>query len=108
MAFDKFADSLAERFFDAIVTREAVLNVKPDPSHLTAALEAVNVESNEAIVVGDSVVDMRSAKALNVAAVGLGMSNYSVRKLNHAGATHIIESLTDLPALVATLDNKLG
>lgn len=92
-----------KQFFDAIITREAVSKVKPDPSHLAATLKALNVNADETIVVGDSDVDMRSAKALNVAAVGMAMASDAVKKLNYAGATHVIKSITELPNLIAKL-----
>lgn len=94
------------QFFDATITREAILNVKPDPSHLAAALKALAVNADEVIVVGDSVVDMRCAKALNVISVGIAADNATAKKLNHAGATHTIESITELPNLIAQLSKN--
>jgi HAD superfamily hydrolase (TIGR01549 family) len=95
-----------KKFFDAIVTREEALKVKPDPSHLAIVLESLGVNADEVVVVGDSVVDMGSAKALKATAVGITADNDKVRELNHAGATHMIKSITDLPTLIAQLNNK--
>ena len=95
-----------KQFFDAVVTREAVSNVKPDPFHLTATLKALNVNADETTVVGDSFVDMRSAKALNAVAVGLATDSDTAKKLNHAGAVHIIKSITELPNLITNLSKK--
>ena len=95
-----------KQFFDVIVTREGVSNVKPDPSHLAAALKALDVNVDEVIVVGDSVVDMRSAKALNVAAVGMAINSDAAKKLNSAGATHTVKSITDLPTLITKLNKN--
>ena len=80
--------------------------MKPDPSHLAVTLKTMNVNANETVVVGDSVVDMKSARALNAAAVGIATDSYTVEKLNHAGATHIIKSITDLPILIIKLDKN--
>ena len=96
------------QFFDASITREIVSNVKPHPSHLDAALKALNMNTNETIVVGDSVVDMRSAKALNVTAVGVAKESDAIKKLNNAGAVHTIESITELPILIAKLNKNEG
>ncbi len=94
------------QFFEAVVTRETVSRVKPDPSHLAAAVKALNVNYDEVIVVGDSVVDMRSAKALDVkAAVCIVSEGSETKKLIQAGATHTIESITKLPALITDLDS---
>ena len=93
-------------FFNAVVTREDVLRVKPDPLHLAAALKALGVNANETVVVGDSVVDMRSANISNAAAVGVAASDDTVGKLRHAGAAHVIKSITDLPKLIVELGGK--
>lgn len=92
-----------EDYFDAVVTREAVSNVKPDPNHLSAVLSALDVEASEAVVVGDSIVDMKAAKALNSTAIGLAIDRSAGKKLNLAGASHVISSLTDLLPLVEQL-----
>jgi phosphoglycolate phosphatase len=94
-----------ERFFDATITRESVSAVKPDPAHLEAALKALNVEPEEAIVVGDSKLDMMCAKELNVVAVGVATGMSSPKELMRAGATYLISSLTDVPNLIQQLSN---
>lgn len=95
-----------KQFFDVIVAREAVNNVKPHRSHLSAVLEALKVDADEAVVVGDSVVDMKSAKILKVAAAGIASDNDAAKKLNSAGASHIVESFTDLPSLIDELNGS--
>ena len=93
-------------FFDAIITRESVSAVKPDPAHLEAALRALNVRAEEAVVVGDGVGDMRCAQGLNVIAVGVTTGVSSPEELTRAGATYLISSFTDVITLVQQL-NKL-
>jgi len=93
-------------FFDAVVTRESVLAVKPDPAHLEAALRALNVKPEEAIVVGDYVDDMRCAQGLKVIAVGVTTGISSPEELARSGATYLISSLMDLLNLLQQL-NKL-
>ena len=93
-------------FFDAIITRESVSAVKPDPAHLEATLRALNVKEEEAMVVGDGVGDMRCAQGLNIIAVGVTTGVSSPEELTRAGATYLISSFTDLITLVQRL-NKL-
>ncbi|MFQ6080916.1 MAG: HAD family hydrolase [Candidatus Bathyarchaeia archaeon] len=93
-------------FFDAIITRESVSAVKPDPAHLEAALRALNVKAEEAMVVGDGVGDMKCARGLDVIAVGVTTGLSSPEELTRAGATYLISSFTDLITLVRRL-NKL-
>ena len=92
------------QFFNAVITREVVSEVKPDPAHLKAALKALDVSAEETIVVGDSVTDIQSAKTLNIKVVGLAENGSAIEKLNSAGATHILQSITDLPSLVTNLN----
>jgi len=94
------------RFFDAIITRESVLAVKPDPAHLEAALEALKVSSEETIVVGDSIRDMECARQLKVLAVGVATGFSSVEELTRAGADYLASSSTDIPALIQQLNRK--
>ncbi len=94
------------KFLDAVISREDVLNVKPDPAHLSPALKALEVNADEVVVVGDSVVDMGSAKALNVAAIGLTTDKDAAKRLCRAGATHTIKSLTELPVLITQLNER--
>lgn len=89
-------------FFDAVITRQSVKNIKPNPAHLEAALEAVKVKPEEAIVVGDSVYDMKCAQGLSVPAVGI-TSRTSSKELTQAGATHLISSFIELPKVIEQL-----
>ncbi|RLI42147.1 hypothetical protein DRO69_10720 [Candidatus Bathyarchaeota archaeon] len=97
-----------KQFFDAMITREAVSAVKPNPVHLEAALKALNVEPEEAIVVGDSKWDMRCAHELNVIAVGVTTGISSPKELISAGATHLISSAIHIPDLIHQLNEQLS
>ena len=91
-------------FFDVIITRESVSAVKPERAHLEAALRALNVKAEEAMVVGDGVGDMRCAQGLDVIAVGVTTGVSSPEELTRAGATYLISSFTDLLTLVQRLN----
>ncbi|MFQ6068280.1 MAG: HAD family hydrolase [Candidatus Bathyarchaeia archaeon] len=95
-----------KQFFDAVITREAVSNVKPDPAHLATVLKTLDINADEAAVVGDSAIDIRSAKTLNAVPVGLATNSDAAKKLNFAGAAYIIKSVTDLPTLITKLNKN--
>jgi len=95
-----------EQFFDAVVTRESVFEVKPHPTHLEAALDALKVRSQEAVLVGDSVKDIECAVQLNVLAVGVTTGLSSLEELTCSGAHYIASSVTDIPILVEQLNRK--
>ena len=94
------------QFFDTIITRESVLAVKPDPAHLEAALKALKVKPEEALVVGDSVRDIECARQLKVLAVGVTTGFSSIEELTRAGADYIASSSTDIPSLVQQLNRR--
>ncbi len=90
-------------FFDSVVTREATTDVKPDAAHLHVVLEDLSVEPEQTIVVGDSIGDMKSAEALKAIGVGLAKTPESTTKLRSMGARFLIESISELPQLIASL-----
>lgn len=91
-------------FFEAVITRESVSAVKPDPVHLEAALKALNIRPEEAIVVGDSTRDVKCARKLNVLAVGVTTGISSPEALISAGADYLASSSADIPTLVEQLN----
>jgi len=97
-----------KRLFDAVVTRENTSKVKPDISHLKTVLMLLNVEPGETVVVGDSVLDMKSASTLGAYAVGVTTGFSTAKQLINAGATCIITSLTDLPRLIKEINEMRG
>lgn len=93
-------------FFDAVITREDVEMVKPHPAHLKAALDALEVGSHEALLVGDSLKDMKCARQLDVLAVGVATGISSMRQLSDSGANYLAASVNDIPLLVKQLNSQ--
>ena len=93
-------------FFDAVIPRDKVNNVKPDPTHLESALNALSIAAKNAVIVGDSIVDMRSAKELKAIAVGLPTGVSTIEELMSNGANYIITSITDLPVLIEKMNKS--
>lgn len=97
-----------KEFFDAITSRDQVKYVKPNVEHLKATLEALEIKPEEAIVVGDSPVDVRCARDLGAVAVGLLTGETSTMKeLVDAGANYVITAITDLPNLIGYVNKTL-
>jgi HAD superfamily hydrolase (TIGR01509 family) len=91
-------------FFDVVVTRNMVNQVKPHPEHLQVVLKALGVAPEESVVVGDSSADMQCARELRAIAVGLPTGISTVQQLTSQGANYIITSITDLPVLIEKLN----
>ncbi len=108
---EKSVDRILERFnlaslFDVTVSRNQVRHVKPDPEHLQVALKILGAAPRETLVVGDSRVDMQSAKALGAIAVGLPTGVSSVEHLMAGGADYVVTEMSDVPLLVKRLNES--
>jgi HAD superfamily hydrolase (TIGR01509 family) len=108
---EKSVNRILERFgiaglFDVTVPRNRVRHVKPDPEHLDAALKVLGASPAETLVVGDSRVDMQSAKKLGAVATGMPTGVSTVEQLMEGGADYIVTSMADLPLLVKKLNEN--
>jgi HAD superfamily hydrolase (TIGR01549 family) len=95
-----------EDFFQILVARDKVKYVKPNTEQFEVALKALNASLQTAVIVGDSVADMQSAKELKVVAVGLPTGVSNMEQLMNNGANYIITSLNDLPTLIKKINES--
>ncbi len=87
--------------FEQIVGARELLPLKPDPKGLKSLLAASSFRSWEAVLVGDSVVDLRTARAAGIAFVGAGWGFEGTTRLRQAGAERVAEQPVGVLALVA-------
>lgn len=74
--------------------------VKPDPHSSLEAARACGAAPSECAFVGDSDVDMKTANAAGMLAVGASWGFRGEMELRRAGADLIIHRIDELPALV--------
>ena len=91
-------------FFDVVVPRNMVRYVKPNPEHFETALKMLGTHPESTLIVGDSGVDMQSAKELKTIAVGIPTGASTVEQLTNQGANYIITSIADLPVLIEKIN----
>ncbi len=91
-------------YFTIVVARDKVKHVKPDTEQFELALKTLSARPNVTLIVGDSAVDMQSAKELKAVAVGLPTGLSTKEQLTQNGANYIITSLIDLPVFIKKLD----
>jgi HAD superfamily hydrolase (TIGR01509 family) len=106
---EKAANYILQRFkiddfFKVIVPRNKVKYVKPHTEQFELALKTLGVRPQATVIVGDSNVDMQSAKELKAIAVGLPTGLSTTEQLMSNGANYIITSLTDLPVLIEKIN----
>lgn len=93
-----------DEYFDAVVSRDRVNHVKPNPEHLQTVLNKIGTTPQETLVVGDSTTDMQGAQELKAIAVGIPSGVSTQKQLTTSGANYIITSITDLPVLIERLN----
>ena len=92
-----------ERYFGAVLGGDSVPGVrKPDPGHVLAVLDALNVPAEDAVMVGDSPNDVRAGRGagLPVVAVTFG---YPLGPIEALGADVMIDHFDELAAVLERL-----
>ena len=81
---------------DAITTADDVEKPKPDPEVFQKALEAGAVDPRRALAVGDSIWDIRAARAAGVGCIAVETGGYSEHELNEEGAIRVYRDVGEL------------
>jgi phosphoglycolate phosphatase len=93
------------RYFAAICGQDTFGIQKPDPQMLRLTIRRAGGEAQHAIMIGDSLTDVRTARAaaVPVIAVDFGYSEVAPVALN---ADCLISSFTELPHAIAAVSKK--
>ncbi len=73
---------------------------KPDPEMLMQLLQAYGVEAQQALMVGDSVLDIEMGQRAGMTAVAVTSGGQSEAQLRAAGAAHVLARVTELAELL--------
>jgi phosphoglycolate phosphatase len=76
---------------------------KPDPQMIETAIARAGVGRGEAVMIGDTIHDMRMARAARVKAIGVAWGYHEVDELWREGADVVIERFDDLDGAIAEL-----
>lgn len=88
--------------FAAVIGGDSTARKKPDAEPMLACLAALGVEPSDAIMIGDSRVDVEAARAVDmpVIVVSYGYANEPIRQL---APDAVIDSLAELPKKLGEL-----
>jgi phosphoglycolate phosphatase len=92
---------LADRFA-AICGPDTFGVQKPDPDILRRTIEAAGARTQDAIMIGDSLTDIRTARAAGIPIIAVDFG-YTDRPVSEFGPDRVIGGFADLPAAVAEL-----
>ncbi|MDP3646108.1 MAG: HAD-IA family hydrolase [bacterium] len=89
-----------KQYFDAFCCADDVVNTKPDPEHVYAALRPLGIEPKDAIVVGDTSADIEAGQRAGARTVAISHGAHAdVESLKPDYVIHRIEEL--LPIVLA-------
>lgn len=89
--------------FDAIVTFEETVRHKPLPDPVLLALDRLALPASGALFVGDSPHDMHAGRGAGVRTAAAQWGPFSRAELAVAAPDYWMNSITELPAVVASL-----
>jgi phosphoglycolate phosphatase len=87
-------------YFDIILTRDDVPEMKPSSGGLRKAVSMLSVPCSEVLYVGDSVSDIRAAKSAGVKVASVVTGSYGAEKLKSEEPDYLIYSIRDVPSLI--------
>jgi phosphoglycolate phosphatase len=106
----RFADKIiagldAKRYFDVVLGGDSFPALKPDPRALWTACEKLGAHPSEAVMVGDSVSDMKCAVDAGIVPIGVTYGQGTVEDIKGAGARYMLDSLADLSEIIDKIKN---
>jgi HAD superfamily hydrolase (TIGR01509 family) len=90
--------------FDTVVTRDDCEDMKPAAEPVEKVLAALKAAPNEAVLIGDGVMDIRSARAAGVRSVAVATGPFKSELLLKAEPDYVVGSINDLPTLIELLN----
>ena len=98
----------ALRHFSAVAGAQTTPRMKPYPDPLLYVAEAMAVAPERCLVVGDTTVDMQTARAGGAQAVGVLCGFGTEDELRREGADEILATTSDLVGLLAPAASGMG
>jgi HAD superfamily hydrolase (TIGR01509 family) len=86
----------ADDAIDGQTTADDIDEPKPDPEVFLKAMESCAIDPKRAIAVGDSVWDIKSARAAGIACIAVESGGYSQHELSEDGALHVYRDVEEL------------
>ncbi len=86
--------------FQLVVTREETWRLKPHPAPILFAAEELGVAVHRCAMVGDTVVDVKSARRAGAVAIAVTCGFGQRPELERAGADLILDRVSDLSSVI--------
>ncbi|MEM4667992.1 MAG: HAD family hydrolase, partial [Nitrososphaerota archaeon] len=98
-----------KEFFDIIITRNDVIDLKPSEKMITEILRIMKVTNKEAVYIGDTIYDILAARRAGVKCIAVtGGANSKDLLLSH-NPDYLVEDLREIPRIISRLkDNHVN
>jgi HAD superfamily hydrolase (TIGR01509 family) len=96
----------ADEVVDAATSADDVEHSKPSPEVFLKAMDTAHIDPERAIAVGDSIWDIRAARAAGIGCIGLESGGFSQHELSEEGALFVYRDAKEL--LDQLLTSPLG
>lgn len=91
----------ALRYFDAVLDANDVVQHKPHPEGVLRVLALLGVPAGNSVMIGDTTVDIGAGKSAQCAmTIGVTHGFGTRSDLEAAGATHVVDSLSEILPLI--------
>ena len=87
-------------FCDVFLSRNSVRKVKPHPDHLTRVMEWLKISGEEAVMVGDHMIDIQAGKRVGMKTIGVLTGRTKKEEFEKAGADSILRDATEVYELL--------
>jgi phosphoglycolate phosphatase len=87
-------------FCDVFVSRNSVKKVKPHPDHLSFVMKALQISGEEAVMVGDHIIDIQSGKRVGMKTIGVLTGRTTKEEFEKAGADYILREASEVCELL--------
>jgi HAD superfamily hydrolase (TIGR01509 family) len=86
----------ADDAIDGQTTADEVAKSKPDPEVFVTAMENASIDPRRALAIGDSVWDIRAARAAGIACITVETGGFSQHELSEAGSARVYRNVSEL------------
>lgn len=86
-------------YFDFTLTRDDVPALKPRADGMLKAISMMGFPRDQLLYVGDSIIDVKAAKAAGLKIASVTSGRYPAERLTQEGSDYVMSSLTELLAL---------
>ncbi len=89
------------RYFHYNFSRDELPFMKPRPEAVIYALKTMGLTQDDALFVGDSVVDIKAARGAGLKVASVVTGRYTAERLRAEGADYVLGSMSELPDLIS-------